>query len=55
MPAGERAEGVADPAEHDRGEDRQQQLEAELGLELGDRAGEDAGEARRARPAKIQV
>ena len=43
-PGGERAEGVADPAEHDGGEDRQQQLEAELGLELGDRSGEDTGE-----------
>ena len=43
-PGGQGAEGVADPAEHDGGEDRQQELEAELGLKLGDRAGEDAGE-----------
>ena len=33
MPAGEGAEGVADPAQDDGGEDRQQQREAELGLE----------------------
>ena len=52
-PAGERAEGVADAAEDDGGEDRQQELEAQLGLELGDRAGQDpgeAGEAGRRRP-----
>ena len=34
MPAGERPEGVADPAEDDGGEHRQQQGEAEFGFRL---------------------